>query len=112
MDRQPNLRLDQPQSQAPTAAVQKAVEVAGNMTYSSYLLHFPLQLVIVVCFAAAARPVPLYSGALFAVYLLTTLLSPYVPFRFFEAPAQRLIRGAFRRDDGPAREALRRASSA
>jgi peptidoglycan/LPS O-acetylase OafA/YrhL len=91
--------------------MQGAVVAAGNMTYSSYLLHFPIQLVIVLCFAAVGRPVPLYSGALFAVYLLTTLLLSYVAFRFFEAPAQRLIRGAFRKDDGPARAALRRASS-
>jgi peptidoglycan/LPS O-acetylase OafA/YrhL len=89
--------------------MQSAVVAAGNMTYSSYLLHFPIQLVIVLCFAAAGRPVPLYSGALFAVYLLTTLLLSYVTFRFFEAPAQRLIRSAFRRGDRPAREALRRA---
>jgi peptidoglycan/LPS O-acetylase OafA/YrhL len=91
--------------------MQRAIVAAGNMTYSSYLLHFPIQLVIVLCFAAAGRPVPVYSGALFAVYLLTTLLLSYFTFRFFEAPAQRLIRSAFRRDDGPAREALRRASS-
>jgi len=91
--------------------MQGAIVAAGNMTYSSYLLHFPIQLVIVLCFAAAGRPVPVYDGALFAVYLLTTLLLSYFTFRFFEAPAQRLIRGAFRRDDRPAREALRRASS-
>src|SRR5262249_20093826 len=51
---------------------QAAIEAAGNMTYSSYLLHFPLQLAIVIGFAVAARPVPVHSGALLAVYLLTT----------------------------------------
>jgi peptidoglycan/LPS O-acetylase OafA/YrhL len=91
--------------------LQSVVVAAGNMTYSSYLLHFPIQLAIVLGFAAAGRPVPVYSGALFAVYLLTTLLLSYFAFRFFEAPAQRLIRSAFRKADGPAREALRRASS-
>ena len=89
--------------------MQAMIVAAGNMTYSSYLLHFPIQLGIVLCFTLAKRPVPVYSGALFAVYLLTTLLLSYVTFRFFEAPAQRLIRGAFRRaPDG----ALRQASSA
>ena len=89
--------------------MQATIVAAGNMTYSSYLLHFPIQLGIVLCFALAKRPIPVYSGALFAVYLLTTLLLSYVTFRFFEAPAQRLIRGAFRRaPDG----ALRPASSA
>ena len=87
------------------------VEAAGNMTYSSYLLHFPIQLSVMIGFAVAGRPVPVYSGALFAVYLLTTLLLSYVTFRFFEAPAQRFIRAAFRRDV-PSREVLRPASSA
>jgi peptidoglycan/LPS O-acetylase OafA/YrhL len=91
--------------------IQDAIVAAGNMTYSSYLLHFPIQLAIVLGFALAARPIPVYSGALFAVYLLTTLLLSYLTFRYFEAPAQRFIRAAFRRDV-PAREALRPASSA
>jgi peptidoglycan/LPS O-acetylase OafA/YrhL len=89
--------------------MQAMIVAAGNMTYSSYLLHFPIQLMIVLCFTAAGHPVPVYSGALFAVYLLTTLLLSYVTFRFFEAPAQRLIRGAFRRSRGGV---LRPASSA
>ena len=91
--------------------IQAAIVAAGNMTYSSYLLHFPIQLAIVLGFTVAARPIPVYSGALFAVYLLTTLLLSYFTFRYFEAPAQRFIRSAFRRDV-PAREALTPASSA
>ena len=89
--------------------VQAAIVAAGNTTYSSYLLHFPLQLAIVLCFALSGRPVPVYSGALFAVYLLTVLLLSYFTFRCFEAPAQRFIRGAFRRSP---RAAFRQASSA
>jgi peptidoglycan/LPS O-acetylase OafA/YrhL len=90
--------------------MQTAIEAAGNMTYSSYLLHFPIQLVIVLGFAVAGRPVPVYSGALLAVYLLTTLLLAYFSFRYFEAPAQRFIRAAFRRT--PDAAPLRQASSA
>jgi peptidoglycan/LPS O-acetylase OafA/YrhL len=91
---------------------QAVIVAAGNMTYSSYLLHFPVQLVIVLSFAVAGRPVPVYDGALFAVYLLTTLLLSYFTFRTFEAPAQRFIRSVFRQANGRKREALRRASSA
>jgi peptidoglycan/LPS O-acetylase OafA/YrhL len=91
--------------------LQSMIEAAGNMTYSSYLLHFPLQLAIVLCFAVFGRPVPVYGGALFAVYLLTTLLLSYLTFRYFEAPAQNLIRGALLTVDDPAKVALRRASS-
>jgi peptidoglycan/LPS O-acetylase OafA/YrhL len=91
--------------------LQSMIEAAGNMTYSSYLLHFPLQLAIVLCFAVFGRPVPVYEGALFAVYFLTTLLLSYLAFRYFEAPAQNLIRGALLTVDDPAKVALRRASS-
>ena len=89
---------------------QAMIEAAGNMTYSSYLLHFPIQLAVMIGFSIAARPIPVYSGALLAVYLLTTLFLSYLTFRYFEMPAQRLIRGTFRRD-APSREALTPASS-
>lgn len=92
--------------------MQGAIVAAGNMTYSSYLLHFPIQIAIVLGFAVAGRPVPVYDGALFAVYLLTTLLLSYFTFRYFEAPAQRFIRSAFRKADSPMRETLKQASSA
>jgi peptidoglycan/LPS O-acetylase OafA/YrhL len=91
---------------------QATIEAAGNMTYSSYLLHFPIQLVMMIGFAVAGRPVPVYSGALLAVYLLTVLLLSYLTFRYFEAPAQRFIRAALRSAKNPAQPALRPASSA
>ena len=90
-------------------AVQKAIVAAGNMTYSSYLLHFPLQLVIVLCFALSGRAVPLYDASLFGVYLWTTLLLSYVAYRYFEAPAQSFLREAM--GGRTAQESLRRASS-
>jgi peptidoglycan/LPS O-acetylase OafA/YrhL len=75
------------------APLQKAIEAAGNMTYSSYLLHFPLQLVIVIGYAAAGLQVPLYDVTFFTAYLATTLLASYLTYRHFEAPAQNSIRG-------------------
>jgi hypothetical protein len=36
---------------------------AGNMTYLSYLLHFPIQLTIVLGFANIGASIPLYVGA-------------------------------------------------
>jgi peptidoglycan/LPS O-acetylase OafA/YrhL len=72
--------------------VQKVIEAAGNMTYSSYLLHFPLQLVIVISFAVAGLRVPLYDVTFFAAYLATILLASYLAYRYFEAPGQNLLR--------------------
>ncbi len=74
------------------APIQKVVEAAGNMTYSSYLLHFPIQLMIVLGFAIIRAPIPLYDGTFFGIYLATTLLASYLTYRYFEAPAQNLIR--------------------
>ena len=74
------------------ASVQKAVEAAGNMTYSSYLLHFPIQLAMVIGFSVAGVTIPLYDVTFFAVYLAVTLLASYFIYRYFEAPAQILVR--------------------
>jgi peptidoglycan/LPS O-acetylase OafA/YrhL len=73
-------------------SVQKAVEAAGNMTYSSYLLHFPIQLAVMIGFTMAGMAAPLYDVGFFAIYLATTLLASYFTYRYFEAPAQNLIR--------------------
>jgi peptidoglycan/LPS O-acetylase OafA/YrhL len=74
------------------ASMQKIVEAAGNMTYSSYLLHFPIQLVIVLAFAIIGAPIPLYDGTFFGVFIAITLLASYLTYRYFEAPAQNFVR--------------------
>ena len=72
---------------------QRFVQAAGNMTYSSYLLHFPIQLLIAVGYSIARAPIPYHDGWFFVVYVGTTLIASYVTYRWFEAPAQALIRG-------------------
>lgn len=72
--------------------LQKTVETAGNMTYSSYLLHFPMQLIMVLVLTLLGMPIPLYDAAFFGLYIGTTLLASYVTYRYFEAPMQTLIR--------------------
>jgi peptidoglycan/LPS O-acetylase OafA/YrhL len=86
------------------ASIQKAVEAAGNMTYSSYLLHFPIQLMIVLGFAIVGARIPLYDVTFFAIYLATTLLASYLTHRYFEAPAQNLVRDYFLRPKTAARQ--------
>ena len=71
---------------------QRLLEAAGNMTYSSYLVHFPIQLLIALVFAAAGRSIPLYSASFFAMYISATLLTSYLAYRYFEAPAQAFLR--------------------
>jgi peptidoglycan/LPS O-acetylase OafA/YrhL len=86
------------------AAIQNAVEAAGNMTYSSYLLQFPIQLVIVLGFAMARVPVPIYDETLFGIFIATTLLASYLTYRYFEAPAQTLVRNLLLRPGVVGRE--------
>jgi peptidoglycan/LPS O-acetylase OafA/YrhL len=74
------------------AMAQKLLEAAGNMTYSSYLVHFPIQLLIVLGCAKAGIPVPFYNGLFFAMFVTSTLLISYFTYRYFEAPAQTFLR--------------------
>ena len=70
-----------------------ALAPIGNMTYASYLLHFPVQLivVIVVDIFEISRDVFLKPAALVA-FLCVTFLSSGLIYRAFEMPAQKLIR--------------------
>jgi peptidoglycan/LPS O-acetylase OafA/YrhL len=74
------------------ASLQKLLEVAGNMTYSSYLLHFPILLATALGFALSGTPVPFYDRWFFGMFVLVTLLASYLTYRYFEAPAQTLLR--------------------
>jgi peptidoglycan/LPS O-acetylase OafA/YrhL len=71
---------------------QRVIETFGNMTYSSYLLHFPLQLVIVLVFAYLDSEVPYYSNAFFLFFITLVLLLSFIVYRFFEKPMQYFIR--------------------
>ncbi|QPF90459.1 acyltransferase family protein [Bradyrhizobium commune] len=76
------------------ARLRQVVETVGNMTYSSYLLQFPIQLTMMLGFSLIRAPVPLYGNAFFALFVGTTLLASYLTYRYFEEPAQRLVRDA------------------
>ena len=84
------------------ASAAKLVEAAGNMTYSSYLLHFPIQLLIALGFAMSGNPIPYYDGWFFVAFVAVTLLASYLTYRYFEAPAQALLRNTLLRNRLPA----------
>lgn len=69
-----------------------AVQVAGNMTYSSYLIHFPVQLSIAVVCAMRGIAIPRLSPVFFVAYMATVLLLAWLIFVYFEMPCQRLVR--------------------
>jgi len=78
-----------------TATFGTWLEKLGNLTYSSYLLHFPIQLATVTVFAAAGQTVPWRSGWFFAAYFLLVLGLSHIVFIRFELPAKNYIRGVF-----------------
>lgn len=71
---------------------QKQVQFAGNLTYSSYLLHFPLQVTLAILVAASGVVPPLTATWFLAAYLGVTLGAAALSYRWFELPAQRWIR--------------------
>ena len=69
------------------------IRSAGNLTYSSYMVHFPVQLVMVLLAQSAmlSRDI-FYDRIPFILYVGATFGLAYVSYRFFEVPAQRAIR--------------------
>jgi peptidoglycan/LPS O-acetylase OafA/YrhL len=73
-------------------AIQKTIEAAGNMTYSSYLIHFPIQLAIALFFLNIEQEIPYYSTIFFVGFICFTLVISYYIYRLFELPVQNYIR--------------------
>ena len=85
------IRLVRPKSQR-TA---DWIVTLGNTTYSSYLLHFPIQLAVAVAFARHPQALPLDNLAVLFAFVAFTIAAGIVCFRRFERPAQDWIRRRF-----------------
>ena len=66
----------------------------GNLTYASYMVHFPMQLAGMLILGGLAIPVqPLvYSAWFMLVYLGSVLAAAFLVFRWIERPAQDFLR--------------------
>lgn len=73
-------------------ALERAIEAAGNMTYSSCLLQFPIQLALSLALLGTETARLFYSPVVFTAYIVATLVAARLAYRFFEAPAQDTIR--------------------
>jgi peptidoglycan/LPS O-acetylase OafA/YrhL len=70
-----------------------AAEALGNLTYASYLIHFPLQVLTVLCLDAAGVPRRvIWNDAGFLGFIGVTFVLSHWVYRRFERPAQQLIR--------------------
>ncbi|CCE00109.1 acyltransferase [Bradyrhizobium sp. STM 3809] len=79
--------------------LENLLQAAGNMTYSCYLLHFPIQLAIALAFGAWGRAIPYGQPPFWIGFMGLTLTAAYLTYVWFEAPAQRRIRRALLRKD-------------
>jgi peptidoglycan/LPS O-acetylase OafA/YrhL len=73
--------------------IESLLTAAGNVTYSTYLLHFPIQLLTAISYSFARRPIPYRDDTFCAAFVIVTLLAAHLTYRYFEAPAQAFIRG-------------------
>lgn len=73
-------------------SVHKTIEVLGNMTYSSYLIHFPIQLLVALYFLNVEQNIPYNSQLFFIIFILITLFLSYFTYKYFELPVQNFIR--------------------
>ncbi|MGQ0443926.1 MAG: acyltransferase family protein [Beijerinckiaceae bacterium] len=68
----------------------------GNMTYASYLVHFPIQIVLVSITDYFVLDRSLYfNDAVFIFYFVCVFIVSYLTYAFFERPAQEKIRKLF-----------------
>lgn len=65
---------------------------AGNMTYTSYAIHFPLQLIAHLIILRFHMLVAYQSAAFFLAYISIALILAYVTYYYFELPMQNIIR--------------------
>ncbi len=64
----------------------------GDVSYSSYLIHFTLALLLVTTAAYSGIIVNPSSPWLLLAYLLVLVMLSLLSFHYFEVPAQRLLR--------------------
>jgi peptidoglycan/LPS O-acetylase OafA/YrhL len=76
-----------------TGADYRYVSWLGEISYSSYLLHFPLQLLFALAVAHGQLPIAVRDSGLFSlIYFGLLIVLSLVVFRKFELPMQRLLR--------------------
>jgi peptidoglycan/LPS O-acetylase OafA/YrhL len=65
----------------------------GDISYSIYLLHFPLQILFVLVFSGLGFGQEVFTSAyMLLLFILLLIVVAGFSFRYFERPAQELIR--------------------
>jgi peptidoglycan/LPS O-acetylase OafA/YrhL len=72
--------------------ISKFIAALGNMTYSSYLIHLPLQLGTILLLGTLQIELKFYSVYFFILYLASVLILSRYIYILYEKPMQDLIR--------------------
>jgi len=64
----------------------------GNLTYSMYLCHFPIQLLIVLFFLNQNINIPYKQSWLFLFFIISTTLISFCIYKILEKPAKEFFR--------------------
>jgi peptidoglycan/LPS O-acetylase OafA/YrhL len=70
----------------------RRVRVIGDITYATYLVHFPLQLVILLAAKQFNLVIDFYSSVTFVLYFSSVVLVSILTYHFFELPMQQFCR--------------------
>lgn len=71
----------------------KIFKSIGDLTYSSYLLHFPIQLLVLIIFQSFNIDQNLFDSKIaFVIWVGSVILASILSFKFIEMPAKRYLR--------------------
>jgi peptidoglycan/LPS O-acetylase OafA/YrhL len=70
----------------------RRTSIIGDISYSTYLLHFPLQLLIVLIVWHMQATIDFYRPDIFLFFLSALLLISALTYHYFERPSQNYIR--------------------
>jgi peptidoglycan/LPS O-acetylase OafA/YrhL len=71
------------------------LRILGNITYSAYLLHFPIQLVIAIAYSFFSASIPIYDYSFFIFFLILVFILSHFSFVLFEEPMKKYLRNKF-----------------
>lgn len=72
----------------------KVAQFLGNLTYASYLIHYPIMTLIIIYCELTNTHIPVESELFLAFWILIVFIPSYFVYKYFERPVQDKIRSA------------------
>ncbi len=71
------------------------IQKLSNLTYATYLIHFPIQICVCLIFISIDCKMPLRNPLFLIIYILSTFTIANSVYKYFELPMQTYIRRKF-----------------